>query len=562
MDRDTFLREAAAACERSLQRSVSDGPPVTAAVAGPAVDGQSDPASAAPAASWVPLEDPAHALLAPERKLPRRLHLWFAAVLGALAGCAALAQTLLVHPHTSAVPSRSGDSVPADSEAPPLHILQQALSADGGPSLPVGGAAGAGSVGGVGGAGGAGGASLPAVVRAAGAATALAEPVGSPPDPAGSDLLAGETDPAATVPGELLQLPGLPGAGQPVARPDATGAARRALSTSVTALPANGAAVDAADPSARLAQEKARSLIAGSRILAISHISPTLADAAAGSATGQSASSGGSGSSSSGSSGALASLLRGGDLAAAPGLFAAAGAWLRQSLPASRSETGDLAVSGGSGGGSPSAAPLPAGPLLQPRAAHGGWVVLEGTSIPCVLVNELRSDLPGMILAQVSQDVFDSVQGRVRLIPRGTRLVGRYDSQVAAGQERVLASFHRLIFPDGSSIDLTRMEGADAGGGAGLEDQVNTHFWKRFGLSFLTAGVARVADRNAANASSAGGLLPGPDAAGQILLDTARNGLQSTGPVPPTVVIRHGTAFVVMVNRDLALPALDGEDPP
>ena len=196
-------------------------------------------------------------------------------------------------------------------------------------------------------------------------------------------------------------------------------------------------------------------------------------------------------------------------------------------------------------------------PALYPRPAAASLLLLEGTPIPCVLLTEVRSDLPGMIVAQVSEDVFDSVRAEVRLLPRGTRMIGRYDTQVAGGQQRLLASFHRLILPDASSIDLGRMDAADISGSAGLQDEVDTHFWGRFGQAFLTAGLARAAQnpRGAVTVNGVGGVLPGPDATGQILVDTARTSLQAGVQLAPTLIIRRGFPFQVMVNRDLVLEA-------
>ena len=195
---------------------------------------------------------------------------------------------------------------------------------------------------------------------------------------------------------------------------------------------------------------------------------------------------------------------------------------------------------------------------LAPRPHAPGALVLEGTTIPCVLLTELRSDLPGMVVAQVSEDVFDSLHAEIRVIPRGARLIGRYDSHISSGQQRLMASFHRLILPNGTSVDLEKMEGADADGSSGLKGDVDTHFWGRFGQAFLTAGLAQVAQPTSTpttNNSFAGSVL-GPNAAGQILIDTTRINLQANGLLQPTILIHQGDPFVVMVNRDLALPPL------
>jgi type IV secretion system protein VirB10 len=92
------------------------------------------------------------------------------------------------------------------------------------------------------------------------------------------------------------------------------------------------------------------------------------------------------------------------------------------------------------------------------------FVLQAGTVIPGALITGIRSDLPGQITAQVTENVFDTPTGRARLIPQGARLIGVYDSQVAFGQSRVLLVWTRLIMPNGRSILLERQQGADAGG--------------------------------------------------------------------------------------------------
>src|SRR5712691_4530821 len=98
----------------------------------------------------------------------------------------------------------------------------------------------------------------------------------------------------------------------------------------------------------------------------------------------------------------------------------------------------------------------------------------------------IRSDLPGQITAQVTENVFDSPTGRFLLVPQGARLIGIYDSQVAFGQSRVLLVWTRLIMPNGRSIALARQQGADAGGYSGLEDAVDNHWAELFKAALLS----------------------------------------------------------------------------
>ena len=103
-------------------------------------------------------------------------------------------------------------------------------------------------------------------------------------------------------------------------------------------------------------------------------------------------------------------------------------------------------------------------------------IVQAGSIIPAALITGIRSDLPGQITAQVTANVYDSPTGRILLIPQGARLIGEYDSEVAAGQTRVLLAWDRLILPDGRSIVLERQPGTDGAGFAGLQDRVNQHW--------------------------------------------------------------------------------------
>ena len=119
---------------------------------------------------------------------------------------------------------------------------------------------------------------------------------------------------------------------------------------------------------------------------------------------------------------------------------------------------------------------------LQPPVSP--YQVMAGTVISAALITGINSDLPGQILATVTEPVYDTRLGKYLLIPQGTRLIGEYDSQVAFGQRRVLLVWNRLIFPDASSLTLDRLAGVDAAGNAGLEDGVDRH-WRQ-----LLAGAA------------------------------------------------------------------------
>jgi type IV secretion system protein VirB10 len=180
-----------------------------------------------------------------------------------------------------------------------------------------------------------------------------------------------------------------------------------------------------------------------------------------------------------------------------------------------------------------------------------------GAIIPATTIGGIVSDLPGQILGQVSENVYDTASGRFILIPQGAKLIGTYDNGVTTGQERVLVAWTRIIFPDASSLDLGKMPGTDQGGYAGFSDRVDDHFLKTFGsailLSAVSAGV-QLSQGNSNNQTS--GLTSQQTIAaslgeqlGQLGQETARRNMQ----VQPTIEIRPGYRFTVMVTKDLVL---------
>ena len=183
------------------------------------------------------------------------------------------------------------------------------------------------------------------------------------------------------------------------------------------------------------------------------------------------------------------------------------------------------------------------------------FVVQAGTIIPAALITGIRSDLPGQITAQVTEAVFDSPTGRVKLVPQGARLVGLYDSQVAHGQSRVLLVWTRLIMPNGRSIVLERQQGADASGYSGLEDEVDNHWGELFKAAFLST-ILGVGSELGAGADTGNN-----SAILQALRLGAANSMNQTGQqvvrrnlnIQPTLTIRPGYPVRVIVNRDLVL---------
>lgn len=183
-------------------------------------------------------------------------------------------------------------------------------------------------------------------------------------------------------------------------------------------------------------------------------------------------------------------------------------------------------------------------------------ILQAGAVISAALITGIRSDLPGQITAQVSENIYDSPTGRILLIPQGTRVIGQYDNNVQFGQSRVLLVWNRLIFPNGRSIVLERQPGADAEGYAGLQDGVDYHWWdlaKAAGLSTLLSIGAELAtndDDRLIQAIRNGGQDTINDAGQQIV----RRQLN----IAPTLTIRPGFPVRVIVTRDLVLEPYGG----
>ena len=183
------------------------------------------------------------------------------------------------------------------------------------------------------------------------------------------------------------------------------------------------------------------------------------------------------------------------------------------------------------------------------------FVVQAGTIIPAALITGVRSDLPGQIAAQVTENIYDTPTGRARLIPQGARLIGVYDSQVAFGQSRVLLVWTRLIMPNGRSITLERQQGADAGGYSGLEDEVDNHWAELFKAALLSTilGVGAELGSGADSGSNTDIVQALRLSAANSLNQTGQKVVQRNLNIQPTLTIRPGFPVRVIVNRDLVL---------
>lgn len=184
------------------------------------------------------------------------------------------------------------------------------------------------------------------------------------------------------------------------------------------------------------------------------------------------------------------------------------------------------------------------------------YEVKAGTYIPGVLISGINSDLPGNMKAQVREDVYDTVTGNHLLVPKGTTLIGTYDSGVTFGQTRALVVWQRLIFPNGKTVLLDNMAGVDLSGYAGFKDKVNNHNLELFKAvvlsSILGAGTAIVSDDDDDDDSNNWKAEAGRGAGEQVIMIGNRLADKLLS-LQPTITIRPGYRFNIMLHSDLVL---------
>lgn len=189
------------------------------------------------------------------------------------------------------------------------------------------------------------------------------------------------------------------------------------------------------------------------------------------------------------------------------------------------------------------------------KAALSRFEIKAGWLIPAAMKHGMNSDLPGKISGQVSQNVYDSATGRHLLIPQGAMLVGQYDSQVAYGQNGLLVVWRRIVYPDGSSVDLEGMGGSDQEGNAGFRDVVDNHYMRLVGFGLLTSTFSAAFQISQNERQNSNGTQSPSQVAGQAVaqqmsqlgIEVARKNLR----IQPTITIRPGYAFNVRVEKDL-----------
>lgn len=189
-------------------------------------------------------------------------------------------------------------------------------------------------------------------------------------------------------------------------------------------------------------------------------------------------------------------------------------------------------------------------------AAPSPYLLSAGSVISASLITGLRSDLPGLVIAQVTSPVFDSPTGRILLVPQGSRLIGSYDSVVAFGQKRALVVWQRIMFPDGSSLRIDNVPATDASGYAGLQDKVDFHTWA------LLKGVALATLLGVGSEIT----VTGESDLVQAIRESTQQNVSRAGDqltsrnlnIQPTITIRPGATVRLVVHKDLILAPRHG----
>jgi len=192
--------------------------------------------------------------------------------------------------------------------------------------------------------------------------------------------------------------------------------------------------------------------------------------------------------------------------------------------------------------------------------AIGKYELKTGSFIPAVLVTAINSDLPGDVIAQVRENVYDYRTGKYILIPMGTKIVGKYDSSITYGQNRVLLIWQRLVFPNGSTLVLDNMQGVDLLGNAGLKGKTNNHFWKLMRSVLLSSAINMASgsleslDVNIeAGSRSRVNIGTGASDAAQNIRSIGERLVEKDLNRQPTIEIKRGKKFNIFVSRDIIL---------
>jgi len=202
-------------------------------------------------------------------------------------------------------------------------------------------------------------------------------------------------------------------------------------------------------------------------------------------------------------------------------------------------------------------------PEVNVNSAHGQpFVVFEGTTIDTVLVNRLDGEFAGPLKVMVTNPIYSQDRQHL-LIPEGTFILGDVQKVSGLGAKRLAVTFHRLLMPDGYSVDLDQFHGLDQAGATGLKDKVNNHYVEIFGASIalgVIAGAAQASNNNAGYNQS--GTEAYKSGIASSLSQSSANVLDRFINIPPTITIREGHRIKVYITQDMLLPAYENHDMP
>jgi len=227
---------------------------------------------------------------------------------------------------------------------------------------------------------------------------------------------------------------------------------------------------------------------------------------------------------------------------------------------------GDLARSGGDQGRKLAfLKQRDAAKVVNPHALRdpaSPYQLMAGTIIPASLITGINSDLPGRVIAQVTENVYDTVSGRHLLIPQGARVIGAYDSSIAFGQNRALIVWQRIIMPDGSSISIDNLPATDTAGYAGLKDKVDMHTWEL--LKGVVLATVLGVSSELTFGKEEGDLLKAIRESSRKSVNQAGQRMVERGlDIQPTITIRPGWPLRIIVQSDLILrPYREGKEQP
>lgn len=193
--------------------------------------------------------------------------------------------------------------------------------------------------------------------------------------------------------------------------------------------------------------------------------------------------------------------------------------------------------------------------VVKQQQASGAYVINQGHIIRTVLLSGINSDLPGVVTAAVTADVWDSRQQNI-VIPKGSKIVGSYSSQVVVGQDRVLVATNRLILPDGTWVSLQGSPASSLTGESGMDADVNNHFMKMFGTSLVLGASSLLLSEKKSTVTSnsnGGGFSTSGNPIAIALNDSLRAMLERNKNIAPTLTVKPGTEFILFAAKDIVM---------